>query len=65
MSGMSLVVFKTGMQWFFVAGIFVTSFVLWLIIKAVIGIRVSKEEDQEDDAAAECGQVAFPEFTKE
>lgn len=43
---------------------FVTSLVAWGIIKAVIGIRVSEEEEYEGVDLAECGQEAYPEFTK-
>ncbi|MGB3223864.1 MAG: ammonium transporter [Desulforhopalus sp.] len=47
------------------AWVFGTSFVTWLIIKAVMGIRVSEEEEMEGVDAAECGLAAYPEFTKE
>jgi len=43
--------------------VFVTSLVVWLIIKAVIGIRVTEEEEYEGVDIAECGQEAYPEFT--
>lgn len=41
---------------------FVTSLVLWLILKLVIGIRVSEEEEYEGVDIAECGLEAYPEF---
>ncbi len=44
---------------------FGTSFLVWLIIKEVMGIRVSEEEEMEGVDAAECGLAAYPEFTKE
>jgi Amt family ammonium transporter len=47
------------------AWVFGTSFVTWLIIKIVMGIRVSEEEEMEGVDAAECGLAAYPEFTKE
>ena len=46
------------------AWVFVTSFIVWAIIKAVIGIRVSEEEEYEGVDQSECGMEAYPEFTK-
>nr|AJG37995.1 ammonium transporter [uncultured Gammaproteobacteria bacterium] len=43
--------------------VFVTSFIVWLIIKMVIGIRVSEEEEYEGVDIGECGMEAYPEFT--
>lgn len=43
--------------------VFVASFVVWLIIKIVIGIRVSEEEEYQGVDFAECGLEAYPEFT--
>ncbi len=45
------------------AWVFVTSFVTWFIIKMVIGIRVSPEEEYEGVDLGECGVEAYPEFT--
>ncbi len=45
------------------AWVFIASFVVWLIIKAIIGIRVSEEEEYEGVDLAECGMEAYPEFT--
>ncbi|SEQ26490.1 ammonium transporter, Amt family [Amphritea atlantica] len=45
------------------AWVFVTSLVVWAILKAVIGIRVSEEEEYEGVDLAECGMEAYPEFT--
>jgi len=42
---------------------FVTSFVVWLVIKAIMGIRVSEEEEYEGVDIGECGLEAYPEFT--
>jgi Amt family ammonium transporter len=42
---------------------FVTSFIVWLIIKVVMGIRVSEEEEYEGVDIGECGLEAYPEFT--
>ena len=43
--------------------VFVVSFAAWAIIKAVMGIRVSDEEEYEGVDIAECGMEAYPEFT--
>src|SRR5690554_7924 len=42
--------------------VFVTSFIVWGIIKAVIGIRVTEEDEYEGVDLAECGMEAYPEF---
>lgn len=47
------------------AWVFGTSFITWLIIKAVMGIRVSEEEELEGCDISECGLDAYPEFTKD
>ncbi|MGM8930295.1 ammonium transporter [Salinicola halophyticus] len=41
---------------------FIASLVVWGIIKAVMGIRVSEEEEYEGVDIAECGMEAYPEF---
>ncbi len=43
---------------------FVASLIVWLIIKAVMGIRVSEEEEYEGVDLSECGLEAYPEFVK-
>ena len=43
--------------------VFVTSLVAWLIIKAIIGVRVSEEEEFEGVDISECGLEAYPDFT--
>ena len=45
------------------AWVFVTSLIAWLVIKAVIGLRVSEEEEYEGVDLSECGLEAYPEFT--
>jgi Amt family ammonium transporter len=45
------------------AWVFVVSFVVWLILKKTIGIRVSEEEEYEGVDLGECGLEAYPEFT--
>ncbi len=47
------------------AWVFGTSFVVWLALKAVMGIRVSEEEELEGCDISECGLDAYPEFTKD
>jgi Amt family ammonium transporter len=42
--------------------VFVTSLIVWGIIKAVMGIRVTEEEEYEGVDMVECGQEAYPEF---
>ena len=43
--------------------VFVTSLIVWVILKAVMGIRVSEEEEFEGVDVAECGLEAYPDFT--
>ncbi|MES9828575.1 MAG: ammonium transporter [Candidatus Thiodiazotropha sp.] len=42
---------------------FGASLVVWLILKIVMGIRVSEEEEYEGVDLGECGLEAYPEFT--
>ncbi len=46
------------------AWVFITSLIVWAVIKAVAGIRVSEEEEIEGVDKSECGLDAYPEFTK-
>jgi len=43
--------------------VFVTSLIVWTILKVVMGIRVSEEEEYEGVDLAECGMEAYPEFS--
>lgn len=43
--------------------VFVTSSVVWAIIKVGIGLRLSAEDEYEGADIAECGMEAYPEFT--
>ncbi|MFG6667770.1 ammonium transporter [Halomonas sp. HNIBRBA4712] len=56
-----------GAQLIGIAGIFVwvfaASLVVWLVLKAIMGIRVSEEEEYEGVDIAECGLEAYPEFS--
>mgnify|MGYP006279602941 FL=1 len=42
--------------------VFVASLVVWGILKATVGIRVSEEQEYEGMDLAECGMEAYPEF---
>jgi Amt family ammonium transporter len=44
------------------AWVFITSLIVWLLIKLVMGIRVSEEEEYEGVDVGECGLEAYPEF---
>ncbi|WP_438971847.1 ammonium transporter [Methylophaga sp.] len=43
--------------------VFVASLIVWGILKAVMGIRVTEEEEYEGVDFVECGMEAYPEFT--
>jgi ammonium transporter, Amt family len=43
--------------------VFGASFVTWYVIKLVMGIRVTEEEEYEGVDLSECGMEAYPEFT--
>jgi ammonium transporter, Amt family len=45
------------------AWVFGASLLVWFVIKLVMGIRVSEEEEFEGVDLAECGMEAYPEFT--
>ena len=57
---------QIGPQLLGIAGIgiwtFVASIIVWLILKAVMGVRVSEEEEYEGVDIGECGIEAYPEF---
>ncbi|NVD36013.1 ammonium transporter [Marinobacter lutaoensis] len=42
--------------------VFVTSLIVWGIIKVVMGLRVSEEDEYEGVDLSECGMEAYPEF---
>jgi Amt family ammonium transporter len=42
--------------------VFGTSFVAWMVIKTLMGIRVSAEEEEEGLDIIDCGMEAYPEF---
>jgi Amt family ammonium transporter len=43
--------------------VFVASLIAWGIIKAIMGLRVSEEDEYQGVDIAECGMEAYPEFT--
>ncbi len=45
--------------------VFGTSLVAWMVIKAVMGIRVSAEEEEEGLDIIDCGVEAYPEFVNQ
>jgi len=45
------------------AWVFITSLLVWLLLKKTVGIRVSEEEEYEGVDISECGLEAYPEFT--
>lgn len=46
------------------AWVFGTSLLVWFVIKKIMGIRVSEEEEYDGVDQSECGMEAYPEFTK-
>jgi ammonium transporter, Amt family len=42
--------------------VFVTSGIVWFVIKLVMGLRVSEQEEAEGVDLSECGMEAYPEF---
>ncbi|WP_462380659.1 ammonium transporter [Pseudomonas sp. Marseille-QA0892] len=44
--------------------VFVMSLIVWGILKATMGLRVSEEEEYDGVDVAECGMEAYPEFTR-
>jgi Amt family ammonium transporter len=43
--------------------VFGASLVVWMALKAIVGIRVGEEEEYEGLDIGECGMEAYPEFT--
>lgn len=46
------------------AWVFGISLIVWFVIKLVLGLRVSEEEEFEGVDLSECGMEAYPEFTR-
>ncbi|PHS71658.1 MAG: ammonium transporter [Methylophaga sp.] len=45
------------------AWVFGTSFIVWSVLKMVMGIRVTEQEEYDGVDLSECGMEAYPEFT--
>ncbi|KZY34881.1 ammonium transporter [Oleiphilus sp. HI0081] len=45
--------------------VFVCSLIVWGVLKAIMGIRVTDEEEYEGVDISECGMEAYPEFTRD
>jgi Amt family ammonium transporter len=43
--------------------VFIASLITWYIIKLIMGIRVSEEDEYQGVDYSECGMEAYPEFT--
>ncbi len=46
------------------AWVFIASFITWFVIKMIVGIRVSEQEEYEGVDLQECGLEAYPEFAR-
>ena len=46
------------------AWVFVASLLVWGVIKLIMGLRVSEEDEYEGVDIVECGMEAYPEFTR-
>ncbi|MBD9483094.1 ammonium transporter [Pseudomonas sp. PDM14] len=46
------------------AWVFVASLIVWGVIKLIMGLRVSEEDEYEGVDIVECGMEAYPEFTR-
>lgn len=44
--------------------VFAASLAVWMVIKVIMGLRISEEEEYEGADVSECGMEAYPEFTK-
>jgi Amt family ammonium transporter len=42
--------------------VFIAAGITWFVLKVVMGIRVSEEEEHEGVDISECGVEAYPEF---
>ena len=45
--------------------VFLSSLIIWSVIKAVMGLRISEEEEMQGADISECGMEAYPEFVIE
>ncbi len=44
--------------------VYVASLLVWMVIKVVVGLRISEEEEYQGADIAECGMEAYPEFVR-
>jgi Amt family ammonium transporter len=44
------------------AFVVVASSIVWVILKATVGIRIDEEDEANGSDMAECGMEAYPEF---
>ena len=44
--------------------VFISSLLVWSIIKVAMGLRISEEEEYQGADIAECGMEAYPEFIR-
>ncbi|WOG27401.1 ammonium transporter [Endozoicomonas sp. 8E] len=44
------------------AWVFIASLIVWAVIKQIIGLRITEEEEYEGADLTECGMEAYPEF---
>ncbi|WP_349256190.1 ammonium transporter [Banduia mediterranea] len=45
--------------------VFITSLIVWFVLKMILGLRVSEEEELMGTDLSECGLEAYPEFKRE
>ena len=53
-------------KWLFtkISSLALIPFIIWFIIKTVIGIRASKDDEEYGLDLSELGSMGYPEFTK-
>ena len=61
-AGVELALFQADGLSLVFAWVFATSLALWFVIKQVMGIRISEEEEYLGMDASDCGIDAYPEF---
>ena len=44
------------------AFVIVASSIVWVVLKATVGIRIDEEDEANGSDMAECGMEAYPEF---
>jgi Amt family ammonium transporter len=46
------------------AFVLITSFILWFVVKAILGVRLSETEEKDGADKSEIGLASYPEFTQ-